>query len=119
LEHARRSVDIGDYNWACFAAQQAAEKALEALLIVLRRGPPHIHDLTALYEDVKGELELSNEVAQHLSELSSHYVISRYPNAGVRRPSMGISRAQAERAISMAEEVVRAVARRLGVTVEG
>ena len=32
---------------------------------------------------------------------------------------MGISRAQAERAVSMAEGVVRAVARRLGVTVEG
>ena len=33
MEHARRSVDIGDYNWACFAAQQAAEKALKALSI--------------------------------------------------------------------------------------
>jgi hypothetical protein len=23
LRHARRSLEIGDYNWACFAAQQS------------------------------------------------------------------------------------------------
>jgi len=31
LEHAKRSVELGDYEWACFAAQQAAEKAVKAL----------------------------------------------------------------------------------------
>lgn len=29
LHHARRSVEIGDYAWACFAAHQAAEAALK------------------------------------------------------------------------------------------
>ena len=31
LEHARRSLEMGDYEWACFASQQAAEKAVKAL----------------------------------------------------------------------------------------
>lgn len=31
LKHARNSVADGDYEWACFAAQQSAEKALKAL----------------------------------------------------------------------------------------
>ena len=31
LEHARRSLKFGDYEWACFAAQQAAEKSVKAL----------------------------------------------------------------------------------------
>jgi len=31
LGHARRSLDGGDYEWACFSAQQAAEKAVKAL----------------------------------------------------------------------------------------
>lgn len=31
LEHARKSIGPGDYEWACFAAQQAAEKAVKAL----------------------------------------------------------------------------------------
>jgi HEPN domain-containing protein len=31
LRHAERSLEFGDYEWACFAAQQAAEKAVKAL----------------------------------------------------------------------------------------
>ncbi|MGQ9748844.1 HEPN domain-containing protein [Desulfosoma sp.] len=31
LEHARRSIDLGHFEWACFASQQAAEKAIKAL----------------------------------------------------------------------------------------
>ena len=30
LRHARHSQRDGDYEWACFAAQQAAEKAAKA-----------------------------------------------------------------------------------------
>ena len=30
LSHAKSAADTGDHDWACFAAQQAAEKALEA-----------------------------------------------------------------------------------------
>jgi len=32
LESAERDAEHGDYNWACFKAHQAAEKALKALL---------------------------------------------------------------------------------------
>jgi HEPN domain-containing protein len=32
LESARRDIKQGDYNWACFKAYQAGEKALKALL---------------------------------------------------------------------------------------
>jgi HEPN domain-containing protein len=31
INHARNALEDGDYDWACFAAQQAAEKAVEAL----------------------------------------------------------------------------------------
>lgn len=31
LGHAERSLNMGDYAWACFAAQQAAEMAVKAL----------------------------------------------------------------------------------------
>jgi len=31
LRHAENSLQSGDYEWACFAAQQSAEKALKAL----------------------------------------------------------------------------------------
>lgn len=32
LRSAKGDLDRGDYNWACFKAQQAAEFAVEALL---------------------------------------------------------------------------------------
>ena len=30
LAHARHAIEDGDHDWACFAAQQAAEKAAKA-----------------------------------------------------------------------------------------
>ncbi len=35
LEHARKSIDLRDYDWACFSSQQAAEKALKAVYLSL------------------------------------------------------------------------------------
>lgn len=37
LDHARRSLAGGDYEWACFAAQQSAEKAVKAVFLKLNR----------------------------------------------------------------------------------
>ena len=31
LRHAHRAREVDDHDWACFAAQQAAEKAVKAL----------------------------------------------------------------------------------------
>ena len=45
LESARRDLDGGDYNWACFKSHQAAEKALKALLWGVGR-PRSGHALT-------------------------------------------------------------------------
>ncbi len=35
LNHARHALEDGDYDWACFAAHQAAEKAVKGLLLAL------------------------------------------------------------------------------------
>jgi HEPN domain-containing protein len=37
LEHARRALDDGDYEWSCFAAQQSAEKAVKSAFLRLNR----------------------------------------------------------------------------------
>lgn len=33
LRHARNALEAGDYEWSCFAAHQAAEKALKAVFL--------------------------------------------------------------------------------------
>ena len=110
LDYAKKSFKMRSYNWACFIARQAAEKALKSFMLAfLRRKPLHSHDLTKLYGVVKDRLKLPVEVVESLGELSSYYTLARYPNAGLTRPSLGISKNQAERAISLAEKILRRV----------
>jgi len=110
LKHARDSLKLRSFSWSCFAAQQACEKALKAFSLgVARRRPTHLHDLTVLYHEVKSHLKLPNDIAANLGELSAYYALARYPNAGLTRPSIGISRLQAERAIATARKVLEKV----------
>ncbi|HXV60861.1 MAG TPA: HEPN domain-containing protein [Vicinamibacteria bacterium] len=77
LEHSRASQSGGRHEWACFAAQQSAEKAAKAL---------HLHLGQEAWGQVVARLlrELPIEVPQDLVEkarvLDNFYVPSRYPN---------------------------------------
>jgi len=79
LEHARRSVEAGDYEWACFASQQAAEKAVKALYQSI-----HIdvvgHSVSRMLRDLPENLKPSQDIMQKAKELDKHYIPTRYPN---------------------------------------
>jgi len=113
LRHAEASTRIGDYNWACFAAQQAAEKALKALVLHVLGEYPRGHDLVKLYRRVRElvKLELSEG---SLARLSAYYTQARYPNAGIERPSEEITREQADEAVAVARGVVDEVSKVIG-----
>ena len=49
MRHARNSLEDADFEWAAFAAQQGAEKALQAL-ILSRGGEPWGHSIAGLVE---------------------------------------------------------------------
>jgi len=55
LGHAGLSAREGDYEWSCFAAQQAAEKAVKAVYLYLH-GDPWGHSLLALMQSLPGEI---------------------------------------------------------------
>jgi HEPN domain-containing protein len=96
LERARKFLELGDYSMVCYLSQQAIKKSLKAIIIgFLREMPPHTNDLTALYSMVKTMFNLG-EKANLLPEVSQYYITTRYPNAGIRRPSISFSRVQAE-----------------------
>ncbi|MEM3692488.1 MAG: HEPN domain-containing protein [Candidatus Bathyarchaeia archaeon] len=103
----------GRYAHACFHFQQGAQKALKALILFHKRLVHRSHDLLELYSEVKDILELEEEVKEALPELSAYYTQARYPNAGLRRPSLEIGKVQAERALKIAEGVLNAVSRRV------
>jgi HEPN domain-containing protein len=77
LEQANASRDDQRHEWACFAAQQAAEKAVKAL---------HLHLGQEAWGHVVARLlgELPAEVDRSLVEkakvLDNFYVGTRYPN---------------------------------------
>lgn len=114
LKRAKRALRDGDYALSTFMSQQACERVLKAAFIALAREvPPRAHDLTVLYSRLSGRLELPEPVAARLAEVSQYYVVSRYPNAGLERPSESITREQAVRALEVAERVVGSVREKL------
>lgn len=70
-----------------------------------------------LYDGIKDGLRLNSLTESALPELSAYYTRSRYPNAGLRRPSIEIGGEQARKSISIAREVVDAVDRYFGAKV--
>ncbi len=79
LRHARNALEDTDYEWSAFAAQQAAEKALKAL-ILNRGGEPWGHLTTALAEALPSVIQAPAPVLDCARRLDKHYIPARYPN---------------------------------------
>jgi HEPN domain-containing protein len=81
LEHAETSAREGDYEWSCFAAQQAAEKAVKALYYSLH-GDPWGHSLLALIRGLPEAVSarLPEALLDSAKALDKHYIQTRYPN---------------------------------------
>lgn len=94
---------------ACFQAQQAAEKAIKAVLLHLRISFPYTHDLTALLRLLKkGGRAVPAEV-EEASLLTRFAVATRYP--GLAEP---VTRKETEKAIGIADRVLRWAQKTIG-----
>ncbi len=124
LEVARLLHDQGYFEWAAYAAQQAAEKAIKAarhaLAIDTRENSRQSHDLVELSSSLLTACPNLFEPLEkgRLAELRQHEADARYP--GVRRrtyqsPCRAYDESQASRGLATAEIVVD---RCLGLTRE-
>ena len=84
----------------CFEAQQAAEKALKALLIHLSGEYPKVHAFTLLLERLEQYVPVPDSV-QEVVELTDYAVQMRYP--GDYYP---VTDAEYERALELAERTL-------------
>lgn len=74
---ARSLLEIRSFAWACFASQQAAEKAFKAVLIALDNPGVHRHAITDLAESVQGLMGGPlPEIVQAASGLDLFYIAS-------------------------------------------
>ena len=81
LHSARVQADADIHNWACFAAEQAAQLAVKGLLHGLG-GAPWGHDLVRLGAMLaEAGIELRPPVSDATRRLGRHYIPSRYPDA--------------------------------------
>lgn len=110
LVGARVQADAGLHNWACFAAEQAAQLATKALLHGLGRGPWG-HDLVRLGELAEAAgVGFPPDVLDAMRRLGRHYIPARYPDAHPSGPAAAhYAEADSAEAIRDAEAVLRAV----------
>ena len=73
---------LGRFSKACYFAQQAAEKALKALLIKRLNRYVHTHSVRELLEMVReGGINVGEALLRVGDILDRYYVPTRYPNA--------------------------------------
>lgn len=109
LEQAKDSRVSGRHEWSCFAAQQAAEKAVKALH--LHRGQEAWGHVVAR---LLAELPSSSLVPQELIEkgrvLDNLYIPARYPNSHPEgAPFEHYGPLQSQEAIQYASEILEFV----------
>jgi HEPN domain-containing protein len=121
LQRAESNLEIA--RWArrekvlledlCFEAQQAAEKALKALLIYLSGDYPRVHAFTLLLERLEQHVAVPEPIRE-VVELSDYAVQIRYP--GDYYP---VSEEEYERALDLAERVLQWVRSQIGQELGG
>jgi HEPN domain-containing protein len=113
IRHSRNAAAAGDHDWACFAAQQAGEKALKALVARLG-GDAWGHSLLMLVSALSAlepEASVLRETAVMLDRL---YIPTRYPNGfDAGAPVDYFLESDARQAITHAEQILEFVRRRL------
>lgn len=79
LDQARDSAAAGRHEWACFAAQQAAEMAVKALHLRLgQEGWGHV--VRRLLEELSPQITVPAEMIEAARVLDAYYLPTRYPN---------------------------------------
>lgn len=79
LDQAKDSQSAGRHEWACFAAQQAAEKAIKALHLHLGQ-ESWGHVIAKLLQELPPSVEVSALMIDKARVLDGFYIPPRYPN---------------------------------------
>lgn len=110
LKWAKASFEDKIYRGTCFAAQQAAEKALKAFLVSRDKLAPKIHDLVALNQECVQQSRDFAKLEEACNILSPYYLSTRYPDVAQFEE---YSEDQTQDVINQAEKVINFVKEKL------
>jgi HEPN domain-containing protein len=106
LRRARIDIQFEFWEWACFTTQQAAEKAVKALLMnwgIAVWG----HAITPMLGRLEG-VQAPETVVSDAQLLDAYYIPSRYPNGFPEgKPADYFNKRKAEEAVDAAAEIIR------------
>jgi HEPN domain-containing protein len=106
LEHARSDQERGFYDWACFSAQQAAEKAAKAAFQKMG-AEAWGHSVADLLEELAHLHTVPDALMDAALELDKAYIPTRYPNAHPSgSPRRRYTHTEAERLVAYAAQIV-------------
>lgn len=106
LEQAKASKEAERHEWACFAAHQAAEKAVKDLHLSLGQ-EIWGHVLSRLLSELPDSIELPADMIDKGRVLDSYYIPTRYPNGHPEgAPFEHYGQLQSEEAIRYASEII-------------
>jgi len=79
LDAAKDSLKAENFEWACFQAQQSAEKALKSYLFLKGKRGILTHSVDRLIKECK-KLDKNFLQIRKAKELDQYYIPTRYPN---------------------------------------
>jgi HEPN domain-containing protein len=115
LRAGQHLVDAGDFNVACFMAQQAAEKAIKGYLRACGEMNIYGHSVRSLCEWAGESHPAFRDIEDEVATLDTYYIPTRYPDALPDIiPAEAYNSAAASGALEIAEKVLEAVRKLLG-----
>jgi HEPN domain-containing protein len=96
------------YTSACYASQQAAEKALKALILAKGKVIPKVHNLDRLISELKSLGVDTRRIEKESQELDKYYISTRYPGQ-YGAPEGLYNKADAQSAVEAAWEILKFV----------
>ena len=116
LDLARHAAGGGFHEWACFAAQQAAEKAVKGLVAALN-GEARGHAIMAMVGSLPDQARFPQELLDAARWLDRHYIPTRDPYQFDRgAPRDYFTPADSQHAIADADEIIAFSAGHLPLT---
>ena len=104
LDSARVQMEDGFFEWSCFIAQQAAEKAIYQKMGTEAWG----HSVSDLLKARREKINVPDELVDGAKQLDRFYIPARYPNSWATGiPAEYIDRKDALNAIDNSEKLLQ------------